>query len=131
MFFNISKCFLVRICSSLTSPQSLPDTYTIDNYLIKRCSHHKDLGVVLCSDLSWSLHIQGITAKTYQALGLLRRIQSSHPPTITLYLTYSVKTYGVPSMSKNILCKSRQKVEVGVGGGGREAQNVYILNFKG
>ena len=33
-------------------------------------------------------------------------------------------------MSKIILCKSRQKVEVGVGGGGREAQNVYILNFQ-
>ena len=33
-------------------------------------------------------------------------------------------------MSKIIPCKSRQKVEVGVGGGGREAQNVCILNFQ-
>ena len=33
-------------------------------------------------------------------------------------------------MSKIIMCKSRQKVEVGVGGGGREAQNVCILNLQ-
>ena len=70
----------MRFCSSLTTSQSLPDTYTIDNYLIKRCSHHKDLGVVLCSDLSWSLHIQGITAKAYQALGLLCRTFSQAIP---------------------------------------------------
>ena len=33
-------------------------------------------------------------------------------------------------MSKIIMCKSRQKVEVGVGDGGREAQNVCILNLQ-
>ena len=33
-------------------------------------------------------------------------------------------------MSKIIMCKSRHKVEVGEGGGGREAQNVCILNLQ-
>ena len=48
-------------------------------------------------------------------------------------LIYAKRTlgysYGVPSMSKNIMCKSRQKVEVGVGGGGEGGSKCVYLKF--
>ena len=51
--------------------------YTINGTPITRCEQHKDLGVVMTSNLQWDSHIALISSKAYKKLGLLRRSFSS------------------------------------------------------
>ena len=56
-------------------PTSFPTTSTI--WEITSCTHHKDLGITMSHDLSWSKHIAQISSKAYHILGLLRRTLSA------------------------------------------------------
>ena len=47
--------------------------YSINSCVIQNDSQHKDLGIIVSSDLSWTNHILYIAAKAYKILALLRR----------------------------------------------------------
>ena len=75
--FNISKCIVSRFSRS----RSLyTGDYTINGVPVvwKKC--HKDLGIVMSGDLTWSSHYDYICAKAYQTHGLLKRTFSSSLP---------------------------------------------------
>ena len=91
--FNVSKCLQLSFNSSLTT------SYHIDSNLLSPAKSHRDLGIILSSDLSWSNHFNHITAKAYRSLGLLRRVfgkSTSTPVKKTLYISLvrSQLTYG-------------------------------------
>ena len=58
---------------------------------ISHMDSHKDLGLVLSEDLSWSKHYNFITARAYKVLGLIRcTFSSSHCPNTVLKLYISL-----------------------------------------
>ena len=69
--FNESKCSLVRFGFQKSSSSS--HIYSINSCVIQNDSQHKDLGIIVSSDLSWTNHIRYIAAKAYKILALLRR----------------------------------------------------------
>ena len=82
-FFNTSKFI------HLSFNTKFPTSYFIDDTIIKTSSTHRDLGVILSTDLSWKNHYNHISAKAYRTLGLLRRTFSHSvdiPTKKTLYL---------------------------------------------
>ena len=76
--FNELKCFLLAFQSNHPS-RSLPDpslsapSYHINGQVVNHCQHHKDLGIIMSSDLSWANHHASIVTQAYKKLGLLRR----------------------------------------------------------
>ena len=55
------------------SPTHSTSLYSINGHAIRNCHQHKDIGILMSSDLSWSSHISSITTQAYKKLGLLRR----------------------------------------------------------
>ena len=87
MKLNASKCFVMSVLhprrSNIVSP------YRIQNHVLSTVQHYKYLGVTIQSDLKWHKHIQLITSKANQALGLLKRnIQASQQLRERAYLTF-------------------------------------------
>ena len=71
LLFNTSKIYQISFkCKSQTN-------YAIGNIPITKVDKHKDLGVILSSNLSWEAHYNFIAAKAYKILGLLRRTFST------------------------------------------------------
>ena len=75
MPFNEKKFVHLRFLPHL-SPDSSP-VYHINDTAIPSVNHHKDLGVILTSDLSFASHHQHIMSSAYKILGILRRSFSS------------------------------------------------------
>ena len=69
MHFNETKCVHIRLFPQL---DPVP-TYTINHSRDSSTSHHKDLGVIMTSNLSWSRHHHLIITRAYRSLGLIRR----------------------------------------------------------
>ena len=65
-----SKCSLVRFGFQKSSSSHV---YSINSCVIQNDSQHKDLGIIVSSDLSWTNHILYIATKAYNIFGLLRR----------------------------------------------------------
>ena len=62
-------------------------TYFISNMVITCQNTHKDLGLIISSDLNWSHHYNSIISKAYKSLALLRRTFSSrHCQSVKLHL---------------------------------------------
>ena len=68
--FNINKFALVQFNSAAVGCVS---SYSMCGSVISSCSSHKDLGITLSSDLSWTKHHQSILAKAYRTLYMVRR----------------------------------------------------------
>ena len=74
LIFNEDKCTVIRF----NRGQSwMILTYSINNKIISCDDTHKDLGVIMSSDLHWRSHYQFIIPKAYMMLGLLRQGFSS------------------------------------------------------
>ena len=65
---------------------NLQTSYTIGTSLVTRVESHKDLGIILSSNLTWDTHYNQIIAKAYSILGLLRRTFSLQNHTTQLKL---------------------------------------------
>ena len=71
MLFNEGKCVHVRFFPNFESAAPFP--YSINGSTISNCDHHRDLGVIMSNDLSWSRHCHYIVSKAYKSLGMIRR----------------------------------------------------------
>ena len=65
LLFNESKCSLISFTSGSSRNASSLLPYYINNCEVVACSYHKDLGITMSHDLSWSKHITQITCKNY------------------------------------------------------------------
>ena len=82
-------------------------SYTINNLIINSESFHKDLGVIISSDLQWNHHHDYVLDKAYKILGVIRHTFSqisSVTTKVRLYtalvrsqLTYCSPMYMAPS----------------------------------
>ena len=93
--FNVSKTIHLSFKSKIATTYKLLDDPIITN------TTHKDLGIILSTDLSWNHHHEYITSKAYRMLGLLRRTLSkssniSVKKLLYLSLVRSQITYGSP-----------------------------------
>ena len=74
--FNETKLHLLSINTKRSNPLSTStadSSYYINGRSIAPCNSHKDLGIVIASDLKWTDHLHLISSKAYKKLGLLRR----------------------------------------------------------
>jgi len=80
--FNLSK-FILWVFTVYSTVTHTVSQYTINGHRIKESSSCKDLGIVFTNTLTWQEHYEMISAKAYQALGLLRRVfeNSQNPQT--------------------------------------------------
>ena len=69
MRFNISKCFVMRITQSWK--YRILYYYQLHDSILNSVDHCKYLGVTLQSNLWWSKHIEGITAKANSTLSII------------------------------------------------------------
>ena len=118
LLFNESKCSLLSFTSGSSRNTSNLFPYCINNCEVVACSYHKDLGITMSHDFSWSKHISQITCNAYRILGLLRRSFSTINNIITrkrLYisLVHSQLLYGSqiwkPALIKDI--KSLEQIQ--------------------
>ena len=65
--FNESKCVVLRI------KHSLDYIYSLNGFPLREVPHQKDLGVIVSNTLLPHDHIQSVTKKSNQWIGLLRR----------------------------------------------------------
>ena len=70
MCFNVSKCVVLR-CYRILSPSLF--TYILNEQSISCIIQHSYLGVTLTSNMSFSPHIQKISAKATRMLNFIRR----------------------------------------------------------
>lgn len=71
LLFNSNKCVHVRF---LPTSDSVPNqAYFVNDSPITTSDHHKDLGVIMSGDLSWSDHYHFIVSKAIRSLGMIKR----------------------------------------------------------
>jgi hypothetical protein len=70
MEFHPQKCSVLT-CSRLRKKTSFD--YVLKGFTLEQTTSSKYLGVDICSDLSWKIHIDRITKKANGVLGFLKR----------------------------------------------------------
>ena len=78
------------------SSSSSPFTYSVNDQPLDCVTKHKDLGVLVCSNLSWSDHVHSICARAYRSLYLIRRTFSTS--------SYSLRSQLYLSLVRSQLC---------------------------
>ena len=77
------------------TPKFTPhDILTLDNQPLELVTTYKYLGVLISSDLSWSTHIQEITTKAKQIIGMLYRNISK----------FTTDRYTMLKLYKSLIC---------------------------
>ena len=111
--FNAKKCVVLRFSPKF--PRVIVD-YTINNTEIQVLNCHRDLGILLSSDLKWNNHLKFIASRAYKVLGLIRRSFSSGLDTkakknLYILLVRSQLSYGSqiwrPHLVKDIIMLER------------------------
>ena len=72
--FNEPKTILIQFNKQNIYPQF---NYTLNDKIITAQDNHLDLGVLMSFDLSWDEHLNTISKRAYQTLGLLQQTISS------------------------------------------------------
>ena len=67
LLFSLTKILHMSFKSTITT------SYSIGTNIIPKTETHRDLGIILSSNLSWEPHYHHILGKAYKVLGLLRR----------------------------------------------------------
>ena len=70
MDLNLSKCCLLSITRNVTPIHVF---YHLMDVPVKTINVHKDLGVLVSTDLKWNSHVRSVTAKANKMLGFVRR----------------------------------------------------------
>ena len=113
LFLNSKNCATIRF--SLSSNAGDP-SYTIEGCNISVPSLHRDLGIIVKGDLSWSSHHNFICSKAYSVLYRIHRTFSSSATVsvkkqLYISLVRSIMCYGSqlwrPHLKKNILAIER------------------------
>ena len=88
-----------KVCPHPNLPQLDPvPTYTINHPRVSSTNHHKDLGVIMTSNLSWSRHHHLIITRAYRSLGLIRRsFSTTIPPTPNSSFLYLLSDHSWPT----------------------------------
>ena len=93
--FNEHRFVYLMFSCTVEASQSSNAGYVVNGQLIQPTDRHKDLGITITSDLSWSAHHTAIIEKAYRLLHLIRR-SFGHSPSVSarrcLYLSL-VTTY--------------------------------------
>ena len=129
MFFNPKKSVHLYINAKVITNYKIADTQVLTN------SSHKNLGIIISSDLSWDQHYKNIIPKTYRMLGLLHRSFSKHQTVAakrTLYISLmrSQVIYGSVIWKPNHIKQGR--IQGGRGALGAEAPfifRLYLINM--
>ena len=80
MKFNESKCQVLRASRKKVKTVA---QYNLDGQPLECVPYVKDLGVTVCSDVSWTRHIEETVAKANRTLGLVKRIcKDMHDQTV-------------------------------------------------
>ena len=82
--FLFQKRVSTYINAKIITNYKMADTQVLTN------SSHKNLGIIISSDLSWDQHYKNIIPRTYRMLGLLHRSFSKHQTVTakrTLYIS--------------------------------------------
>ena len=114
MSFN-QKRVSTYINAKVITNYKIPDTQVLTN------SSHKNLGIIISSDLSWDQHYKNIILKTYRMLGLLHRSFSKHQ-TVTAKRTLYISLVRLQVIYCSVIWKPNHikqgRIQEGGGGGG-------------
>ena len=78
---NYTKCKAIRFSLSQTDqPTYFIRSANLDNALAST-SKHRDLGIIVSSNLSWSKHYDHMCLKAYRVLNMIRRTIPANTPT--------------------------------------------------
>lgn len=82
---NPAKCSIV---SYSLKKQPIVVDYSIDDVLLPRSTHFKDLGVIFDSSLSFTLHFSDIVKRSYRMLGFIIRNSQNFNNVLSLKILY-------------------------------------------